>query len=87
MNLNIFKLYNKRNSITNLEHVGGAAVLPPVGSTILQKGSDITGMRINITYLISYIVSIITFITLLPILLLDIYTNGASIIDYHQYTI
>lgn len=42
---------------------------------------------IVLSYGICYIIAMITFATLFPLLLLDIYTNGSTILDFYQYTI
>lgn len=40
-----------------------------------------------LSYTICYIIAMITFAILFPLLSLDIYTNGSTILDFYQYTI
>lgn len=56
-----------------------------VGSS--KEDSNINNNIIVLSYIICYTISLITFITLFPLLLLDIYTNGSIILDFYQYTI
>jgi NADH:ubiquinone oxidoreductase subunit 2 (subunit N) len=68
-----FKIYNNRKNILNYN----------INKSLIINNTN----TIKLTYIISYIISLITFILLLPLLLLDIYTNGSTILDYYQYII
>lgn len=72
-----FKIYNNRKNILNYKSLNSGFNVGNIG--VLNT--------IKLTYIICYIISIITFILLLPLLLLDIYTNGSTILDYYQYII
>lgn len=66
-------LYNKHNNIfSNILNISN-----------VQSKSNI----VVLSYLICYIISLITFIIIFPLISLDIYTNGSIILDFYQYTI
>lgn len=47
--------------------------------------SLINGNNINISYTLSYIISLLSLLILMPLLVLDLYINGAVILDYYQW--
>lgn len=40
--------------------------------------------NINISYTLSYIISLLSLLILMPLLVLDLYINGVVILDYYQ---
>jgi len=79
LNILTLNLFNKGNNATT----GFANIVKLYSS----QYNNVKNQVVILSYLICYTISIITFATLFPLLLLDIYTNGSIILDFYQYTI
>lgn len=71
INLLTFRVFNKRNIV----------------KLYSAQYNNTRNQIVVLSYTICYIIGIITFAILFPLLSLDIYTNGSTILDFYQYTI
>lgn len=80
INLLTFKVFNNNNNNNNINIKDKENI-----QIYSNQYNNIRNQIMVLSYSICYIISLITFIILFPLLILDIYTNGSIILDFYQF--
>lgn len=81
INLLTFKVFNNNNNNNNNINIKDKENI----QIYSNQYNNIRNQIMVLSYSICYIISLITFIILFPLLILDIYTNGSIILDFYQF--